>query len=127
MFKESSYNTFDKELIDDIKKFSPLIGIRKLSVKPLISIIKQYNLNYIDFMSIDVDGLDLDVLKSNDWNIFRPKVLLVEDFNFENDFRSNSIYEYLVTVGYVYLCKTVTNAFYIEKDFYNERFIIKSK
>ena len=33
----------------------------------------------IDFMSIDVEGLDLEVLQSNDWCKYRPKLVLVED------------------------------------------------
>jgi FkbM family methyltransferase len=35
----------------------------------------------IDFLSIDVEGLDYQVLKSNDWQKYRPKVVLVEDLN----------------------------------------------
>jgi hypothetical protein len=32
----------------------------------------------IDFLTVDVEGLDLDVLKSNDWNRYRPQYVLVE-------------------------------------------------
>lgn len=32
----------------------------------------------IDLMSVDVEGLDLDVLGSNDWERYRPSLLLVE-------------------------------------------------
>lgn len=32
----------------------------------------------IDFMDIDVEGLDLQVVQSNDWERFRPRYLLVE-------------------------------------------------
>lgn len=32
----------------------------------------------IDFMSVDVEGLDLDVLRSNEWSRYRPRFLLVE-------------------------------------------------
>ena len=32
----------------------------------------------IDLMSVDVEGLDLDVLRSNDWERYRPTLLLVE-------------------------------------------------
>jgi FkbM family methyltransferase len=32
----------------------------------------------IDLMSVDVEGLDLDVLCSNDWERYRPNLLLVE-------------------------------------------------
>jgi len=32
----------------------------------------------IDLMNVDVEGLDLDVLRSNDWRSYRPTYLLVE-------------------------------------------------
>ena len=32
----------------------------------------------IDLLSIDVEGLDLQVLKSNDWLRFRPRVVVAE-------------------------------------------------
>jgi FkbM family methyltransferase len=33
----------------------------------------------IDFLSVDVEGLDLEVLRSSDWSRYRPAVVLVED------------------------------------------------
>ena len=33
----------------------------------------------IDFLNVDVEGHDLDLLESNDWQRFRPKVIVVED------------------------------------------------
>jgi hypothetical protein len=32
----------------------------------------------IDFMSVDAEGLDLDVLRSNDWDRYRPEIVLAE-------------------------------------------------
>jgi hypothetical protein len=34
----------------------------------------------IDFLSVDTEGHDLNVLRSNDWNKYRPRVIAVEDF-----------------------------------------------
>jgi FkbM family methyltransferase len=34
----------------------------------------------IDFMSVDVEGMDLEVLEGNDWSAYRPRYLLVECF-----------------------------------------------
>jgi FkbM family methyltransferase len=34
----------------------------------------------IDFMSVDVEGMDLEVLEGNDWTTYRPHYLLVECF-----------------------------------------------
>jgi len=39
----------------------------------------------ISFMSIDVEGHDLQVLRSNDWERFRPELVLVEDFHMSVD------------------------------------------
>ena len=33
----------------------------------------------IDFLSVDVEGLDYQVLTSNDWQKYAPKIVLVED------------------------------------------------
>ncbi len=34
----------------------------------------------IDFLTIDAEGHDLSVLRSNDWRKYRPRVIAVEDF-----------------------------------------------
>ncbi|MFC2096244.1 FkbM family methyltransferase [Bacteroidota bacterium] len=126
-FKESSYNTFNEELVDEIKKVSPLIDVRKIAVKPLSLILNKLNIKSINFMSIDVEGLDINVLKSNDWEKYRPKVLLVEDFNHGVDIIQSPIYQYMHTLGYIYFCQTCTNVFYIEKDFHAQRFVHSNK
>lgn len=33
----------------------------------------------IDFLNVDVEGADLDVLRSNDWDRYRPELVVVED------------------------------------------------
>ncbi len=34
----------------------------------------------IDFFSIDVEGMDLDVLKSNNWDKYRPELVVAEEY-----------------------------------------------
>ena len=55
----------------------------KVPVKSLRNVIGKYCKNKIDFISVDTEGLDLEVLESNDWKNFRPKAVCVEtgDFN----------------------------------------------
>ena len=55
----------------------------------------------IDFMSIDVEGLDIEVLKSNDWTKFRPSYLLIEDLDFTMlNIHKSELVKYLATLGY---------------------------
>ena len=50
----------------------------------------------IDLMSVDVEGLDLDVLRSNDWARYRPSLLLVEVLHTElSDLDSHEIVRFL--------------------------------
>jgi len=38
----------------------------------------------IDFLTVDCEGNDLGVLRSNDWNRYRPRVVAVEDWDQES-------------------------------------------
>jgi FkbM family methyltransferase len=56
--------------------------LRKAITTPcisLLSLLKQkLSNNVIDFLSVDVEGNELEVLRSNDWKIYRPKFVIVE-------------------------------------------------
>jgi hypothetical protein len=64
-------------------------------------------------MSIDVEGMDLAVLRSNDWSRFRPALLLVEAHErtvaaVEND----PINLFAVSSGYRLIAKTLNTLIY---------------
>jgi hypothetical protein len=67
-------------------------------------------------MTIDVEGLDLDVLESNDWSRFRPLCLLVEatQFNLENP-RAAPIHSFLESHNYELFAKTFNTLFYRDR------------
>lgn len=56
----------------------------------------------IDFMSVDVEGHDLEVLLGNDWKLWRPEFVLVEQllaYSLEETLRDPTT-EFMTTVGY---------------------------
>ena len=53
----------------------------------------------IDFMSVDCEGADLGVLKSNDWTRFLARVLVVEDWQ---PLEHSEICSYLKARGYTF-------------------------
>jgi FkbM family methyltransferase len=55
----------------------------------------------IDFMSIDVEGLDLEVLQSNDWARYRPELVVAEHHgqSIEEQIESD-LYNYMISLGY---------------------------
>lgn len=55
----------------------------------------------IDVLSIDIEGAELDALKSNDWKRWRPGVIIMEAHGFDFDRpRENAAVAYLHEQGY---------------------------
>jgi FkbM family methyltransferase len=115
-FKESAFNTFDESLSLEYQKLGlELAGIRKVETMKLADILNKHLISskIIDFMSIDVENYELEVLKSNDWNKFRPFILLVEILNFNlNDPDEPPVHSFLNNHGYEICAKTYNTVFY---------------
>lgn len=82
LFDEPALNGFDAELSTkrDQESNYNIVDQVKVKVEPLASIL-QNNFQegeLIDFLSVDVEGFDHEVLQSNDWDKFRPTFVLVE-------------------------------------------------
>ncbi|MBL7746902.1 MAG: FkbM family methyltransferase, partial [Chitinophagaceae bacterium] len=81
-FENNVFNTMDKLTAEQhCKEFS--ITIKDVINIKTTTLAEILNANLpafqkIDFMSIDVEGLDMDVLRSNDWTKYKPEVLVVE-------------------------------------------------
>ena len=67
----------------------------------------------IDFLTVDVEGLDLNVLKSNDWHRYRPRLVLVEILNAEMmAIPDTEVGVFLHGVGYAPFAKTFNTVFF---------------
>ena len=71
---------------------------------------------HIDFMSIDVEGYDLEVLKSNDWRRFRPECVLVEAYNFNLGSPAREpVHTFFEEQKYRLYAKTANTVFYLDQ------------
>lgn len=87
LMEQSPANTLSKEEAEYLVK-NKISKIKKIIKTPLLkvnSIIETYFPKGVDFMSLDVEGIDLDVLKSIDFNKYRPKVVCVETADLSPD------------------------------------------
>jgi FkbM family methyltransferase len=110
-FNEPALNTFSDKLAKERAGIAPYFITQEISVKvmPLAAILSKHLKpgQGIDFMSVDVEGLDLCVLKSNDWEKFRPVYLLVEDIaEYLDQMSSSEVYTYVSGLGYRPVAKT---------------------
>ena len=105
--------SIDDRLFDQIKGwgYNPIKEEIKVTTKRLDWCIENhFNHNTIDFISIDTEGTELDVLKSFDVNGYNTKLLIVE-----NNFNDPEIEEYLNTKGWIKDKRVEVNDFYIKQ------------
>ena len=61
----------------------------------------------VDFLTVDAEGMDLQVLKSNDWKRFRPRCVLVESLGVSlEDVLHGEIFLFMKDQGYELFAKT---------------------
>jgi FkbM family methyltransferase len=113
MFNEPALNGFSDQISKDrdttINSEYEIINTLDIETYSLKDILDKYlpDKKNIDFMNIDVEGLDFEVLKSNDWTKYKPSYLLVEIYsqNIENILK-DEIYLFLKKQGYSLIART---------------------
>lgn len=81
----------------------------KVRKKTLDSILEESNFQKIDFISIDVEGHEIEVLKGFSLGKYLPRIVLLEDNSNQTD---RTIPEYMRSKGYVIFKRTGVNDWY---------------
>ena len=119
-FNESALNTFSKkEALSKNKDGYKIIKSNFLKVESLENLLDKYmpRNTKIDFLNIDVEGKDEEVLISNNWEKYKPNYILVEILREKYIANPNSsIKKFLKSIGYIPINKIFDT--YIFKKFY---------
>lgn len=84
--------------------------VRQTPVRTLDSMLAEAGLNRVDFLSIDVEGHEIDVLRGFSINRLRPKLVLIED-----DVHDLRKHRYMTARGYKLVRRTVLNNWYVPR------------
>jgi len=82
LFGEPALNTFDAERAAFLESSTAfrIADRQSVPVRRLATVLAEHaGDRAIDFLSVDTEGFDLAVVKSNDWEKFRPRIVLLED------------------------------------------------
>ncbi|MCM0081366.1 FkbM family methyltransferase [Geomonas sp. Red32] len=119
-FAEAALNGFSQELSERrIANGSRLLFRREVPARTLASVLEAElpPATAIDFLSVDVEGLDLPVLRSNDWNRFRPAVVLVESLHLGlEDIAGTEVARFMASQRYRLVAKTVNTLFFAAEE-----------
>ncbi len=115
MFEEPAFNTLDRVIATEYQKLTKLLREIQVNVRTLSTLLHE-NVppgTSIDLFNVDVEGLDLQVLQSNDWSAFSPRIVLIEQFGLKiEDIAPTEIAKFLGNKGYAPIAKTINSVFY---------------
>ncbi len=121
VFDENTLSTFDKLSADEFSKIGHrVVKVIKVPVLSLKDVLEKYCSNRdIDILSIDTEGYDLEILKSNDWQKFRPRFVIVETLEYRKDGKGkklNDIFDpFMTNLNYNKVADTHINTIYEKK------------
>lgn len=105
MFPESISTFSKKQMKLKLKEGFKLISTKTVEVKRLEDVLNKFKVKNIDFISIDTEGLDFNVLEGINWNKTKPKVICIED-------KDTKIEKYLFEKGYSKYIEYINNRIY---------------
>lgn len=117
--ENSPMNSFSPEFLNQIQMLEHVKSEISIATVMLAEVLESHlpKGQAIDFLNVDVEGHDLEVLGSNDWERFRPRIVVVEDEALDAD--DSAIVGLMRTHGYELCAQNV-----IVLDKINEYFLI---
>jgi FkbM family methyltransferase len=114
VLSEPSISSFNRRIARlNVRTFGGrIVSVSKVSIYTIADILEQHAIDRkIDFMSLDVEGFELEALKGNDWSRFRPLVIIVETNKDGND-----VARFLENCRYAPVFTNMTNTLFIDEE-----------
>jgi FkbM family methyltransferase len=114
-------NTFSKKEYEQYKLFYPDTTLRKIvktKTIPINSLLEEHFSSGLDFLSIDVEGLDYQLVSSIDFTKYRPSVICIETVEYKDGntwIKPKDIAQLLYKNSYFLYADTFINSIFVDK------------
>ncbi len=116
-FSETGFSTLNEGYREIFMKSAGAPSERRVEVKTLKDICAQYVKGDIDFLKVDVEGWESAVIEGNDWERYRPRVVLIESTWPNSAEETPADWEpYLLSRGYESAYFDGLNKFYVRRE-----------
>jgi len=119
VFDEPALNSFNIKFSEERNQKGKYKLIDKIQIqtRKLEDVFEQYCKNQkIDFLTIDVEGFDFEVVKSNNWQKFRPEFVLVEHVFNAAKLNEDEIYKFMCEQNYILVSRTQRTSFFRDEN-----------
>lgn len=118
-FSSSARNTLSKDNVtrQEARGDTKLVAEERVTVLPLSELLDNHlpPNQPIDFLDIDVEGLEMEVLESVDWAKYRPRLILVEDYAVgEGKVFDSKLYKFMTSMNYRLVSHHYDTSFYLD-------------
>ncbi len=122
LMKQRALNTLSRESATALEKSGEKIArIVKIKLQNINDIVEQYFSQGLNFVSLDTEGVDIDILKSFNFSKFRPQVFCVETIAFDTQEKTTEVSEFMQTQGYFAFGETRINTIYVDQQAWDRR------
>lgn len=123
IMKDSTLSTFSKEEAEKMQAEGKQVSkIENIKLTTVSHVLDTYcNGIFPDFLSLDVEGMDFEILKSIDYKKSSPKVICVEAAEYSPNGagkRRDELIDFLASKGYYEYANTNLNAIMVRRDFW---------
>lgn len=102
---------YDPRHLQLVKTIGPQVGdkhdILLIECIPLMEILEKNKIDHIDYLSLDTEGGELDILKSIDFD-----KITIEIIDVENNYSNEEFEKFLTSKGYKFLVRLVVDDIY---------------
>jgi FkbM family methyltransferase len=124
-------NTFSKKEAEfweqtgnkDVGKFK-VEQVIKMQLIDINELMEKYFSPWPNLISLDVEGLDLEIVKTIDWEKYKPEVICVETLWFgegDKELKNTAFAAYIESKGYFAYADTYINTIFCRKDAYKNK------
>lgn len=108
--------TYDKRMLDvvlnDISVYGGNCAVMQLPCVRVNDILDQYGVTHVDYLSLDTEGSELEILKSIDFS-----KVTIDMMSVENNFDEPFIREFLQTKGFVFIEHVVVDDIFVSREY----------
>jgi FkbM family methyltransferase len=126
VMSEKTLNTFSSEVAERNQGYGyyKIQEVTEVDLLPIDEIISRNFSSCPNFISLDVEGLDFQILKSMDFIKFRPEVFCIETLTFVQDKSERKLEEIIAFMqenGYFVYADTFINTIFVDNDTWHNR------
>jgi FkbM family methyltransferase len=101
-----------------------IVDVKKITLYNINTIIKMYCETTPNLISLDIEGLDFEVLQSFDFLQYRPEVFCIETLTYTEDNNEKkliNIIDYMISQGYKVYSDTYINTIFVDEVVWKNR------